>query len=263
MTETHDKMPIIQHLKELRTRLLWCIGISSGLFIAMMPWANEIYLKLTTPLLSHINLQRPAAQLIVTDLTDAFLTPMKAVLAVSFLCSIPFYAHQAWKFIAPGLLKQEKYLAAPLIFLASILFYVGAAFGFWVVLPLITLFFQQTAPDGIQLLPDIGLYFKLTIQTIITFGFAFEVPVALIILTRFGLYEPNNAKAHRPYVIIGCFTVGMILTPPDVLSQFLLAIPLWLLYEMGIIAAKIVKRKTIPTPPTHQADTSTTTQDHL
>ena len=229
------EQPLISHLVELRTRLLRSITAILLVFIALIYFSNNIYDFVAQPLLSQL----PAGtSMIATDVATPFITPIKLTLVVSFFVAIPYLLYQAWAFIAPGLYQHERRLIMPLVASSAVLFYAGMAFAYYVVFPLVFGFFTSTAPAGVTVATDIASYLDFVLTLFFAFGVAFEIPVATILLCWTGVTTPQNLKEKRPYVIVGVFVVGMLLTPPDVFSQTLLAIPMWGLWELGLFFAR-------------------------
>ncbi|MGL5156864.1 MAG: twin-arginine translocase subunit TatC, partial [Aeromonas veronii] len=222
------EQPLISHLVELRTRLLRSITAILVVFLALIYFSNNIYDFVAQPLLSQLP---EGTSMIATDVATPFLTPIKLTLVVSFFVAIPYLLYQAWAFIAPGLYQHERRLIMPLVASSAVLFYAGMAFAYYVVFPLVFGFFTSTAPAGVTVATDIASYLDFVLTLFFAFGVAFEIPVATILLCWTGVTTPQNLKEKRPYVVVGVFVVGMLLTPPDVFSQTLLAIPMWALWE--------------------------------
>ncbi|KAF0808195.1 Sec-independent periplasmic protein translocator TatC [Alcanivorax sp. S71-1-4] len=238
MTREDQPQTLISHLLELRSRLLKTIVVIVVIFLGLFYFSREIYAFVAQPL---IQVLPEGASMIATDVTAPFMVPFKLTLYLSILISIPFILHQAWAFIAPGLYQHEKRLAMPLLVSSVLLFYLGAAFAYFVVFPLIFGFFTKIAPEGVAIATDIGRYLDFVMTLFIAFGAAFELPIAIVLLVASGVTTVDNLKQKRPYIVVGCFVVGMLLTPPDILSQTLLAVPMWMLFEIGLIAARWVK----------------------
>ncbi|EQB2599964.1 twin-arginine translocase subunit TatC [Aeromonas salmonicida] len=234
------EQPLISHLIELRTRLLHAISAILLVFVCLVYFSNNIYDFVAQPLLSQL----PAGtSMIATDVATPFLTPIKLTIVVSFFLAIPYLLYQAWAFIAPGLYKHERRLIMPLVFSSAALFYAGMAFAYYVVFPLVFGFFTSTAPTGVTIATDIASYLDFVLTLFFAFGVAFEIPVATILLCWTGVTNPQSLREKRPYVIVGVFVVGMLLTPPDVFSQTLLAIPMWALWEIGLFFARFYVKK--------------------
>ena len=208
-------------------------------FLALVYFANDIYTILAEPLLRQLP---EGATMIATGVATPFLTPMKLTLIVSFFLAIPYVLYQVWAFVAPGLYKNEKRLIAPLVFSSALLFYAGAAFAYFVVFPLIFGFFTKVAPEGVTIATDIASYLDFVLGLFIAFGIAFEIPIVTIVICWTGMMTPKELASKRPYVIVIVFIVGMLLTPPDIISQTLLAIPMWLLFEVGVFFARFYVR---------------------
>ncbi|HHQ4805519.1 twin-arginine translocase subunit TatC [Aeromonas veronii] len=234
------EQPLISHLVELRTRLLRSITAILVVFLALIYFSNNIYDFVAQPLLSQLP---EGTSMIATDVATPFLTPIKLTLVVSFFVAIPYLLYQAWAFIAPGLYQHERRLIMPLVVSSALLFYAGMAFAYYVVFPLVFGFFTSTAPAGVTVATDIASYLDFVLTLFFAFGVAFEIPVATILLCWTGVATPQNLKEKRPYVIVGVFVVGMLLTPPDVFSQTLLAIPMWALWEIGLFFARFYVKK--------------------
>jgi sec-independent protein translocase protein TatC len=227
----------ISHLVELRDRLLRAVLAVVVVFLCLFPWAKELYAVLAMPLLAVL----PAGgQMIATDVVGVFLVPVKVAMLVAFVIALPYVLYQVWAFVAPGLYVHEKRLVLPLVIASSVLFLIGMSFAYFLVFPVVFKFMASIAPEGVAWMTDIEKYLSFVLTTFIAFGLTFEVPVVVIVLVRAGLVSIQQLKESRPYVIVGAFVVGAIFTPPDVLSQVMLAVPLWLLYELGIILARFV-----------------------
>ena len=231
------EQPLIEHLLELRSRLLRIVLGVLLCLIPLLPFAQQIFATLAAPLLS---VMPEGTSLIATEVASPFLTPFKLCLLLAIVLSMPWTLWQIWAFVAPGLYAHERRFALPLLASSTLLFYTGMAFAYFVVFPLVFGFFVAVAPEGVAVMTDIGRYLDFVITLFLAFGAAFEVPVALVLIVRTGITTPGALREKRPYVIVGAFTVGMLLTPPDILSQTLLALPVYLLYEIGIIAARIM-----------------------
>lgn len=234
---------LMDHLVELRDRLLHMVLAILIVFLALFAFSEDIFTIVAQPLLS---LMPEGTSMIATGVTSPFLVPFKLVLLLSVLMTIPYLLHQIWSFIAPGLYLHEKRMAMPLLVSSIILFYCGIAFAYFVIFPILFSFFIGIAPDGVAVMTDIGQYLDFVIAIFFAFGIAFEVPVATFLLIAAGVTTPNKLADKRPYIIIGAFVIGMFLTPPDVISQSLLAVPIWLLFELGLLMSRIfLKDKTI------------------
>ncbi|MGO4999740.1 twin-arginine translocase subunit TatC [Oceanisphaera sp. W20_SRM_FM3] len=238
MNQIHQ--PLFSHLVELRGRILRAFAAILLVFVALVYFANDIYSILAEPLLRQLP---EGGTMIATGVATPFLTPMKLTLIVSFFLAIPYVLYQVWAFVAPGLYKHEKRLIAPLVFSSALLFYAGAAFAYYVVFPLAFGFFTKMAPEGVTIATDIASYLDFVLGLFIAFGIAFEIPIATILICWTGMMTPKELASKRPYVIVIVFVVGMLLTPPDVISQTLLAIPMWMLFEVGVFFARFYVRK--------------------
>ena len=230
----------VSHLVELRDRLIkMIIGIVIVL-LCLFPFANEIYSFLAEPLLKHLP---ESSTMVAIDVASPFLTPFKLVMLLAVVLTIPWILYQLWAFIAPGLYKHEKRLVMPLLASSSILFYLGMVFAYFVVFPLVFGFFTKVTPEGVAVMTDISRYLDFVTKMFIAFGAAFEVPVLTFVLVMTGVTTVEALSSARSYVIVAAFVIGMLLTPPDVISQVLLAIPVWLLFELGLIMSKIFKKR--------------------
>ncbi|HYQ48932.1 MULTISPECIES: twin-arginine translocase subunit TatC [unclassified Pseudomonas] len=233
-------MPLVSHLTELRTRLLRCVAAIFLIFAGLFSFAQQIYTLVSAPLRDHL----PAnATMIATDVASPFLTPFKLTMIVSLFLAIPFILQQIWGFIAPGLYRHEKRIAIPLLVSSIFLFYAGMAFAYFLVFPLMFKFFAAATPAGVAMMTDIANYLDFVMTLFFAFGVAFEIPVAVVLLVWIGVVDVQYLKKIRPYVIIGCFVVGMILTPPDIFSQTLLAVPMWLLFEIGVLCGSLIRKR--------------------
>ncbi len=231
-------MPLVAHLTELRSRLLRIVAIWLLIFLGLFYFANDLYTFLSEPLRAFLP---EGTSMIATDVASPFLTPFKLALISALFLAMPFVLHQFWGFIAPGLYKHEKRIALPLLASSIILFYSGMAFAYFVVFPLVFGFFTSVAPEGVAVMTDISSYLDFVMTLFLAFGLSFEIPVATVLLVLAGAVDVARLKAIRGYVIVGCFVIGMLLTPPDVISQTMLALPMWLLYEVGILFAGFLK----------------------
>lgn len=227
---------LMDHLVELRDRLMHMVLAVLIVFIALFAFSEDIFTIAADPLLQ---LMPEGTSMIATGVTSPFLVPFKLVLLLSVLLTVPYLLHQIWAFIAPGLYRHEKRLAGPLLISSVLLFYCGIAFAYFVIFPILFAFFIGISPEGVEVMTDIGQYLDFIIAIFFAFGIAFEVPVATFLLIAAGATTPEKLAGKRPYIIIGAFFVGMLLTPPDVISQSLLAIPIWLLFELGLIMSRI------------------------
>ncbi len=227
---------LLEHLTELRDRLLRMVLAVLVLFVVLFPFSEQIFTAVAQPLLA---LMPEGTSMIATSVTSPFLVPFKLVLLVAVLLAVPYLLHQLWAFVAPGLYSHEKRLAAPLLVSSVILFYCGIAFAYFVVFPLLFRFFITVAPEGVAVMTDIGQYLDFIIAIFFAFGIAFEVPVATFLLILAGATTADSMARKRPYIIVAAFVIGMLLTPPDVISQSLLALPMWALFEIGLIMSRL------------------------
>ncbi len=238
--EADQEQPFLAHLIELRDRLLRAVVVVLVIFLGLFSFANDIYHVLAAPLLAKL----PEGQsMIATGVISPFLTPFKLALVASIFLAMPFILYQIWAFIAPGLYKHEKRIAFPLLVSSVILFYLGMVFAYYVVFPLVFGFMATTTPEGVALTPDISQYLDFALKLFFAFGIAFEVPIATILLVLAGVTTPESLTAKRPYIIVAAFVVGMLLTPPDIISQTLLAVPMWLLFEIGVFFSRALLRR--------------------
>jgi len=228
----------IAHLVELRTRLLHAVVAVLLVFICLFPWASDLYTLLAHPLLARLP---KGGQMIATDVTTPFFVPLKVALMTAFLIALPYILYQIWRFVAPGLYAHEKRLVWPLIVASTLLFFCGMAFAYFVVFPVVFGFITASAPAGVAVMTDIDKYLSFVLTMFMAFGMTFQVPVAVVLLVRMGFVSVEKLREARPYAVVGAFVVGAIFTPPDVVSQLMLAMPLWLLYEAGIVVASWVK----------------------
>lgn len=238
----------MEYFLELRRRLLYCFTITIILFGVLCFFANPLYESLAKPLV----VQLPSTHLIATQITAPFLVPIKFVLILSIFLLIPLFFYHIWSFVAPALYSQERKKIWALIMPSVILFYLGVLFAYFLILPLILRFFIKAVPAHIELLPDMGQYLDFALQMLLAFGLVFEVPIIVLVIVYFNFVTLEQLKASRRYVIVLAFVIAMLLTPPDVLSQVLLAIPIWLLFELGLFLGKIAKKSTLmnsTTPP--------------
>jgi len=227
----------MSHLVELRDRLLRCVIALVLVFICLFPWARDIYSMLAKPLLASL----PAGgQLIATEVTAPFFVPIKVTMMAALVIALPYLLYQIWAFVAPGLYAHEKKLVMPLIVTSTVLFLCGMAFAYFLVFPIVFHFIISVAPEGVAVMTDIGKYLDFVLTLFVAFGVTFEVPVAVVILVRMGMVSVAKLRDIRPYVIVGAFVIGAVFTPPDMVSQVMLAVPLWVLYELGIFVAQWV-----------------------
>ncbi len=238
--ELETEQPFMAHLIELRDRILRIVVVIIAIFLVLFFFANDLYHIVAAPLLSKLP---EGSTMIATGVAAPFLTPFKLSLVASIFLAIPYIFYQFWSFVAPGLYNHEKRLALPLIASSVVLFYAGILFSFYVVFPLMFAFFTATTPEGVAMMTDISQYLDFILKMFFAFGVAFEVPVFTIVLTITGVTNADKLAEKRPYVIVGSFVIGMLLTPPDIVSQTLLAIPIWLLFELGIVFSRIIGRR--------------------
>ena len=235
-----NSMPLIAHLTELRTRLLRCVIAILLIFASLFYFAQDIYALVAAPLRTYLP---EGATMIATGVASPFLTPFKLTMVVSLFLSMPVILQQIWGFIAPGLYKHEKRIAIPLLISSVILFYAGMAFAYFVVFPIMFGFFASVTPVGVEMMTDIGQYLDFVLTLFFAFGVAFEIPIATFLLVWTGIVNVATLRKSRPYVVVGCFLVGMLLTPPDIFSQTLLAIPMWILFEVGVLFGSLIQKE--------------------
>ena len=239
---TDKERPLLSHLVELRSRLLKMIACIGLVFIVLFPFANPLYSFLSEPLVAQLP---QGGTMIAIEVASPFLAPFKLVLLLAVTLSIPVLIYQFWAFVSPGLYRQEKRLALPVLLSSTLLFYVGMIFAYYVVFPLMFGFFSSVVPEGISVMTDINRYLDFVIKIFIAFGVAFEVPIVTLMLVKTGVTTTESLIRKRPYVIVGAFVVGMILTPPDIISQVLLAIPVWILFELGVFISKFISNEQV------------------
>jgi sec-independent protein translocase protein TatC len=239
LPESDQEMPLVSHLTELRSRLLRCVVAIFLLFAGLFYFAQDIYTIVSAPLRAYLP---EGATMIATGVASPFLTPFKLTAWIALFLSVPVILHQVWGFIAPGLYKHEKRIAVPLLVSSIFLFYGGMAFAYFLVFPIIFHFFASVTPEGVAMMTDINEYLDFVLTLFFAFGVAFEIPVATFLLIWVGIVDVETLRKSRPYVIVGCFVVGMVLTPPDIFSQTLLAVPMWLLFEAGVLCGSLIKR---------------------
>lgn len=244
MTEATENQPeqedlaegtLLSHLIELRTRLLRIAMAVIGVFIVLLPWADDIFALISQPLREVL----PGGQMIATQVASPLLTPFKLTFFVALFIAMPIVLYQIWAFVAPGLYKKEKRFAVPLLASSIVLFYMGIAFAYFVVFPLMFNFFTTIAPEGVEVQTDISQFLDFITTIFFAFGLAFEVPIATVLVVWTGLTTPKKLAGARPYVFLGAFVIGMFLTPPDMISQTLLAVPIYILFELGILMSRI------------------------
>jgi sec-independent protein translocase protein TatC len=231
---------LIAHLTELRSRLMNVVIALLLVFIGLFSWASDLYAMLAHPLLAKLP---QGGQMIATDVTTPFFVPLKVTMMAAFLITLPYILYQGWRFIAPGLYAHEKKLVLPLIVASTLLFFCGMAFAYFLVFPVVFGFIIASAPQGVAVMTDIDKYLSFVLGMFMAFGVTFQVPVVVVVLVRMGMVSVEKLREIRPYVFVGAFVVGAIFTPPDVVSQIMLAIPLWLLYEAGILVSVWISPK--------------------
>ncbi|OHX12498.1 twin arginine-targeting protein translocase TatC [Chromobacterium sphagni] len=235
-----NEQPLLAHLIELRTRLVRALLGIALVFFGLFHWSSDIYHLLAKPLLDALP---QGGSMIATEVTSTFFVPMKVTMLVAFLVSLPNTLYQVWAFVAPGLYSHEKKLVAPLVVASLLLFLLGMSFAYFLVFPVVFHFMSAVTPAGVSMMTDIDKYLSFVLGMFLAFGTTFEVPVIVILLTRMGVVTVAKLREARPYMIVGAFVVAAIVTPPDVLSQTMLAVPLWLLFEVGVLAAALMERK--------------------
>lgn len=235
--QMEHEQPFMAHLIELRDRILRIVIVVIAIFLVLFFFANDLYKIISAPLMAQLP---EGSNMIATGVAAPFLTPFKLSLVTSIFIAIPYIFYQFWGFVAPGLYRHEKRLALPLITSSVVLFYSGIVFSFYIVFPLMFAFFTATTPEGVSMMTDISQYLDFVLKMFFAFGLAFEVPIVTIVLTMTGVTNAEKLAEKRPYVIVGSFVIGMLLTPPDIVSQTLLAIPVWLLFELGIVFSRII-----------------------
>ena len=230
-----SEQPFISHLIELRNRLLRIVLAIAILTLALMPFANFLFTRLSGPLISHLP---QGSKMIAIEVASPFLIPFKLTLVLALFMAMPYVLYQVWAFVAPGLYRHERRLILPLLASRTVLFYLGALFAYFVVFPLVFAFFTSTAPEGVSVMTDISRYLDFVLTLFIAFGAAFEVPVVTVLLVWTGVATQEGLRQKRPYIIVAAFVIGGVLTPPDVISQTLLAVPMWILFELGLLFSK-------------------------
>ena len=238
--EPENTMPLIAHLTELRSRLLRSVMTVLVVFAALFYFSQDIYALVAAPLRAYLP---EGATMIATGVASPFLTPFKLTMMVSLFLSMPMILNQIWSFIAPGLYKHEKRIAVPLMIASIVLFYAGMAFAYFAVFPIMFGFFASVTPQGVEMMTDISQYLDFVLTLFFAFGVSFQIPIATFLLAWTGIVDVATLRKSRPYVIVGCFLVGMLLTPPDVFSQTLLALPMWLLFEIGVIFGGMIQKE--------------------
>ena len=240
-TAADKEQPLIAHLIELRQRVMRIVLFVLVIFAGLFYFANDLYAYLSAPLTA---LLPEGTSMIATDVTSPFFAPFKLALVLAVFIGVPYILHQIWSFIAPGLYENEKHLAVPLLISSIFLFYAGIAFAYFVVFPLVFGFFTSVGPENVAVMTDISSYLNFVLKIFFAFGVVFEIPIATLLLIWSGATTAESLGQKRAYVIVGCFVVGMLLTPPDIISQSLLALPMWLLFEVGLILGRIFVRNT-------------------
>ena len=233
------EMPLVSHLQELRQRLMRSLAVVLAIFLCLIWFANDIYTFVSEPLRRFLP---EGTTMIATEVASPFLTPFKLALVCAVFIAVPYILHQAWSFIAPGMYRHEKRFAAPMLASSILLFYMGVAFAYFVVFPLVFGFFTSATPAGVTVMTDINHYLNFILKLFFAFGISFEIPIATVLMVWAGITTADDLASKRPYVVICCFILGMLLTPPDVISQTLLAVPMWLLFEVGIMFARLTTR---------------------
>ncbi|MCZ6852924.1 MAG: twin-arginine translocase subunit TatC [Gammaproteobacteria bacterium] len=242
---THDELvdsaeqPFLSHIIELRSRILRGVLVVVLIFIPLFFIADELYRFIAAPLMAHLP---DGGNMIATGVASPFLTPFKTTIFAAIFLGMPFLLHQIWGFVSPGLYLHEKKFAVPLLLSSIMLFYLGMSFAYFAVFPLIFAFFASVTPEGVTMMTDISSYLDFVLKLFFAFGFAFEIPIATVLIAWSGLSTAASMAKKRPYIIVGCFIVGMLLTPPDVISQLMLALPMWILFEIGVFLARFVER---------------------
>lgn len=241
--EGDEEQPLIAHLTELRNRLVHSLICVLLVFLCLAAFSKDIYSTIATPLIRKLP---EGTNMIATEVASPFLVPFKLTIFTAIFISMPYLLYQLWAFISPGLYKKEKRFAMPLLFTSIVLFYAGTAFAFFIVFPLVFGFFTSIAPEGVAVMTDISHYLDFILKMFFAFGLAFEVPIATILLITSGITSYEGMRKKRPYIIVGAFVIGMLLTPPDILSQVLLALPMWVLFEAGLYLSKRYAREPSP-----------------
>ncbi len=235
-----DQQTFVSHLVELRSRLVKVVVTILVIVIVQLPFAGKIYTLMAAPVMKYLP---EGSSMIATGVLSPFLTPFKMVFILSLIIAMPVVLYQIWAFVAPGLYKHEKRIARPLLFSSIFLFYLGCFFAYFVIFPILFQFIPAISPVGVNYMPDINSYLDIVVRLFFAFGLAFEVPIAVILMILLGVTTPEKLAKSRPYVVVGVFVVGMLITPPDMISQTLMAIPMWLLFEVGIVVGRILKKK--------------------
>ncbi len=238
-TEHLEGATFVTHLVELRTRLIHALLGIVVVLLPLLPFANDIYAFFAQPLLIHMP---EGTSMVAIEVISPFLTPFKLTLMLSLFITIPWIFYQVWLFVSPGLYNREQQITIPLVSIGTLLFYLGVTFAYYVVLPLIFQFITATAPEGVAVMTDITKYLDFVLTLFFAFGLAFQIPIATFLMVRTGVTTPDKLSEKRPYVVVGTFIIGMFLTPPDIISQTLLAVPMWLLFEVGLYASRVATK---------------------
>ena len=238
-----DEQPFLDHLVELRSRILRSVTAIGILFLPAYYFANDLYVFISAPLIAVLP---ENSSMIATQVATTFLTPFRLAIYTALCLGVPIWLHQLWAFISPGLYRHEKRFAVPLLTSSILLFYAGMAFVYYLVFPLVFPFLVSVAPDGTVMMTDIAQYLDFVLKMVFAFGLAFEIPIATLLLVWSGVATADGMARQRPYIIVGCFILGMLLTPPDVISQLLLAIPAWILFEIGVFLARFIEKRETP-----------------
>ncbi len=239
MSAPDSQETFISHLIEMRDRLLRAVLAVVVIFVLLFPWAQDLYALLAKPMLASLP---QGGQMIATEVTTPFFVPVKVTMMAAFLIALPWIFYQIWAFVAPGLYQHEKRLGLPLIISSVLLFLLGMTFAYFLVFPVVFGFIVGVAPEGVAVMTDIGKYLDFVLTLFLAFGITFEVPVAVVLLVKMGMVSIEKLREIRPYVVVGAFVIGAIFTPPDVISQIMLAVPMWLLYELGILVAVMITK---------------------
>lgn len=242
MDANQDEMPLVAHLIELRTRLMHMIGATLLVFFVLVAFRNDLYTLLAAPLRQLLPV---GSSMVATDITSSFLAPFKLTFFVSFFIAIPYVLYQVWSFIAPALYKHEKKLAIPLLVSSVILFYIGISFAYFVTLGPVLKFFVSVAPENVDFMTDINAYLDFCIKFFLVFGFTFEIPVVVLILIMAGIISTESLAEKRRYIIVICFAISMFVTPPDALSMTVLAVLMWMLFEVGLFFGRFLEKKEV------------------
>ena len=240
-----NEQPFLEHLIELRSRILRSLAVVAILFVPLYYFANDLYEWISEPLTTVLP---EGSSMIATQVASPFLTPFKLAVFTAIFVGVPYLLHQIWGFVSPGLYRHEKKFAVPLLMSSIMLFYCGMTFAYYLVFPLVFAFFTSVAPEGVAIMTDINQYLDFVLKMFLAFGIAFEIPIATMLLAWSGLSTAEGMANKRPYVIVGCFVMGMLLTPPDVVSQLLLAAPTWVLFEIGVFLARFIEKREAADP---------------